>query len=223
MKSPLRRVLLLSSIALFSSSSLQACKKKDDEAPTPLTPPTLEFLGASNTAGHEFEPGDDLVVGCDGYLTLDLGPEGDDAGTIDNWTLRPANVCGSIEQCGYVSIDLMGADGAPIATFEQAVASPLLNLSTVELDEVTQLRATLMLGDSGVPFEDDGIVVSAVWDGSISLDCDDPSSGGSGGADPGTGGGGNTGGGNGSGGNVGSGGALGPLGGAGGLGGAPTL
>lgn len=219
MKYPAARTLLLSFVALMTSGAFQACKKKDEASATPLDPPTLEFLGASNTQGDEFEPGDDLVIGCDGFLTLALGPEGDDVGTIQNWTLHPPNICGSLEQCGYVTIELLDSEGAPVATFEQAVASPLLNLSEVELSEVTELRATLTLGDSGVPFENDGVVVSAVWEAEISLDCDESGTGGAGGADPGTGGGPGTGGAVGSGGNDGSGGAPAPLGGAGGLGG----
>lgn len=219
MKSSLARTLLLSFAALMTPGALQACKKKDDAAATPLEPPTLEFIGASNTNGDEFKPDDDLVVACDGYLTLVLGPEGDDVGTILNWTLQPPNICGSLEQCGYVTIELLDSEETPVATFQQAVSSPLLNLSEVELREVTELRATLTLGDSGVPFEDDGVVVSAVWESEISRDCDETGTGGAGGAEPGSGGAPGTGGASGSGGIDGSGGASAPLGGAGGLGG----
>lgn len=196
MKSQFRRTLVLFLFALVGSSASQACKKKKEDAAAPLVPPTLEFLGASNTAGDEFDPGEDIVVGCDGYLTLDLGPVGDDVGTILNWTLRPANICASLEQCGYVTVEFLDAEDVPIGTFQQAVASPFVDLSDLDLAQIEQIRATLTLGDSGVAFENDGVIVSALWEGSISQACDgmggagsEGSGGsGSGGTDPGTGG-----------------------------------
>lgn len=215
MKSPFRRVLAFSVTALLSVAAFQGCNKEEGDSADPLTPPTLEFLGASNSTGEEFEPGEDLEIACDGYLTLHLGPKGSAAGTILDWTLRPPGVCGSLEQCGYVSIELLEGDGTPVASFDQAVASPFLNLSDASLSQVETLRATLILGNSRVPFEHEGVPVSAVWDGSISRNCEASGSGGADGIDPGSGGGSGTGGSDGGGGT----GGTPSIGGAGGFGG----
>lgn len=215
MKALSPRPAVLSLILLVGAAASPSCKKKGDDDGAPLVPPTLEFLGASNTAGSEFEPGDDLVVACDHYLTLRLGPEGDAKGSILNWSLRPPNICGSIEQCGYVTVDLLNDEGAVLASYEQVVASPFLDLSSVELEQITQIRATLTLGDSGVPFENDGVPVSALWEASISQVCDaGAGAGGEGGNDSGSGGTAS-----GSGGTDGTGGEPTLMGGAGGLGG----
>lgn len=221
MNSPFRRPAVLTLTFLLGAGLFQSCKKKDDDGAAPLVPPTLEFLGASNTAGTEFEPGDDLVVSCDGYLTLMLGPQGENDGTILNWTLMPPHICGSLEQCGYVAVDFLDDQGVVLVTFEQAVASPLLDLSSVAVDQVSQIRATLTLGDTGVPFENEGAPVSALWEGSISRECDGAGgAGGEGGGDAGSGGNdAGTGGGSASGGADGSGGEPSLMGGAGGLGG----
>lgn len=222
MRSHLRRLFCLSLLTASASVGVQACKKKNEGTVAPLVPPVLEFLGASTPSGREFEPGNEIEVGCDASLTFHLGPEGDSPGTIENWSLRPPNVCGSLQQCGYISLDLFSDAGDLLASYEQAVASPYVDLSDVDLPEVAEIRATLILGNSGVAYQNDGAEVSASWQAGISSTCD--SFGGAGGGPgPSTGGRPATGGMSSTGGNSATGGAGATLGGAGGLGGASMM
>ncbi len=222
MKLRLRRILWLSILSTCSVVGVQACKKKDDGAPAPLVPPSLEFLGAETPSGDEFDPEADIEVGCDRSLTFYLGPEGDDSGTIENWSLRPPNVCGSLQQCGYVLLEVLSETGESLATFEQAVAAPYIDLSRVDLDSIREFRATLILGDSGVAYQNDGVVVSASWQARVSSTCENLGGAGGGGPDAGTGGRAGTGGESSTGGVDGSGGIDGVIGGQGGMGGGPN-
>jgi hypothetical protein len=160
-----------------------ACSKDKGDEEATFGPAVLEILGAQNTAGQEFEPDDSTItLACDQRLTFHVGPHDVTPGLLKNWNLRPPGTCPSNAQCGYLRYQLVDAEGNTLLQSDQANIAPVLDLSSIEIGEISSFVALLMDGTTAEPYLQDDAQVSDSWSVRVesgTMDCEDPGTGGS--------------------------------------------
>ncbi len=223
---PLRRPTVRNILpSLLVLGAFGACSGGGSSKSEKLSPPTLRFESAENTLGELFPADADLLeLACDPRLTFVLGPRGDARGLLQDWLMRPLGNCQNVAQCGFLELDLQGAEGQSVARVRAASTAIVVDLGREDASEIRAVEARLKDGKLGKDYlvtHEDGqqLPVVARWELAIQpapQECHSNGGSGSGGSSTG---------GSGAGGTLGTGGneATGGLsqdGGAGGLGGA---
>lgn len=133
----------------------------DDEGREPLPPPGPPEIGVvsvSTMPGQTWTPGDELPVALDCALRVivNVGPA--PGGVLTNWTLRPPEACGAIQNCGYVVVSLLDEDGERLFGTAGAQTSLGVDVSSGSVEAVRRLRVELFDGNTEEPFllEDGG-------------------------------------------------------------------
>lgn len=153
-RTKLRTWSFLALLGLFGGCGDETSGDADDEFWT--GPVEFRIESVENAAGDQVEEdGPPLALGCDEALIVTVGPRVDD-GRLDNWLMRPSGNCGDLEQCGYVLVEVLGEDDAPLASVRAALATPLVRVPSALAESTRLVRATLMQGERDRPFRVDG-------------------------------------------------------------------
>jgi len=153
-RTKLRTWSLLALGGLFGGCGDETSGDADDEFWT--GPVEFRIESVENAQGDQVdEDGPPLGLGCDEALIVTVGPRVAD-GRLDNWLMRPSGNCGDLEQCGYVLVEVLGADEAVLASARAALATPLVRVPEEVTDRARLVRATLIQGASDRPFRASG-------------------------------------------------------------------
>jgi len=130
--------LLLSSNCSTSSSKKNATALK------------LEIESVENGRGEQFELDEEIIVACDGHLTVHFGPDDEIPHLLDHWDLRPPGDCEDHPNCGYIDLGLQSKKGR-VAHVARASLAIVLGPELVSADLV-RLDARLIDGRDGSPY-----------------------------------------------------------------------
>lgn len=146
-------------IVLLGSVLLGGCGDDGSEEPVAETPdpPEIELLEAETTTGDpvELPSTDALVLGCDRWLSVSIGPN-PSRGELKNWLLRPPGSCRDWPQCGSIEL-VLRISSRTEAT--RRAASTFITLDVPELPAETddyELEARLLDDEGEVFLSEDG-------------------------------------------------------------------
>ncbi len=156
----MRRVLRSSRYFLLASLSaiacaVVACSDDDDSSEaTPMDPPTIELVRFRGSDGEAVDADAGSISLCDDHLlTVEIGPDSDEDGLLDNWFLRPPDACGTVAQCGYVVTTVTSESGDESVTVQAASSIIEVDLASIQpfSGEYT-VRVELHQGETGEAF-----------------------------------------------------------------------
>jgi hypothetical protein len=178
-------------MVVLGSWGSPGCKKSDGGSGDDLGPAALVFLDAQNSSGETFEAGSsEVVVSCDQLVTFRFGPQEDADDILDNWIMRPAGLCNTQAQCGFIHLRVLDSSGATLLQERSASVNVVVDLAEVDLSRVDSVTGVLTEGETGEPYVQRGEIVSTTWELAVSQGhCVPTNLGGMnmGGADPGMG------------------------------------
>lgn len=149
-----RRAFRPSILLVPLACAFAACSDDDDTDLGSSTPPTLEITGyavSNGTSLDEVKVNQPVAQPCDGSLLVRLGPT-DGAGRLVDWDLRPPGSCGRINQCGFISVRVLSADGSELGAASAASIQVAVDLTGVEPQGDARVVAELRQGTSGDVF-----------------------------------------------------------------------
>jgi hypothetical protein len=148
------RYFLLASLSAIACAVV-ACSDDDDSSEaTPIEPPTIELVRFRGSDGQAVDADAGSISLCDdALLTVEIGPDSDDDGLLDNWFLRPPDACGPVSQCGYVVTTVTSESGDASVTVQAASSIIEVDLSSIEpLSGEYTVRVELHQGETGEAF-----------------------------------------------------------------------
>jgi uncharacterized membrane protein YgcG len=138
-------------VSVLTAALATACggddSKKVDAPVGPSGDVELTITGLFNNDGESFEraDADQVFLGCDGAISLDLGPS--DEGVLKNWLLKPPGTCGTFVQCGYVELVV-----DPSSSDSRMLNGATTSFEVTSIDPGRHVFEVTLLSDDGEPF-----------------------------------------------------------------------